>query len=147
MFLFLQNLITIVLLVLTVTVTRVLSKALPRAKIQGFVLVTPIDNRLALLVPIQQFDDNYEAAHLRHKREAKDPYDAYYFYPKKLNRPRHASFESDSYDGDSLINRRDVDDENRIDTKNGQKYKYTPLFQYKSTQARRRKLFVPNLFG
>lgn len=133
--------ITIIILVLTVTVTRVLSKALPTAKIQGFVLITPIDNQMDLLAP------NYEAAHQRHKREAYDAYDAYYFYPKNLNRPRFGRFEPDTYDGDSLINRRDVDDDNRIETKNGQKYKYTPLFQYKSTQSRRRKLFVPNLFG
>lgn len=146
-FFFLQNLITVILLILTVTVTRVLSKALPGTKIQGFVLITPIDNQMDLLAPIQQFDDNYEAAHLRSKREAYDPYDAYYFYPKTLNRPQYDRFDPISYDGDSLINRRDVDDENRIETKNGQKYKYTPLFQLKSTQSKRRKLFVPNLFG
>lgn len=30
---------------------------------------------------------------------------------------------------------------------NGQKYVYTPLFQYKATQGHHQKLFVPNLFG
>lgn len=74
----------------------------------------------------------------RHKREATyDPYDVYYFYPSSYN-SRPAYYQS-------YINRRDTDD-NRI-TEKGQKYKYTPLFQYKSTQSKRRKLFVPNLFG
>lgn len=74
----------------------------------------------------------------RHKREAVyDPYDVYYFYPSSYN-PRPAYYQSS-------INRRDTNN-NRI-TEKGQKYKYTPLFQYKSTQSKRRKLFVPNLFG
>lgn len=30
---------------------------------------------------------------------------------------------------------------------NGQKYTYTPLFQYKATKGHKEKLFVPNLFG
>lgn len=75
----------------------------------------------------------------RYKREARyyDPYEVYYFYPSSYNsRPAYAQ---------SNINRRDTDD-NRI-TEKGQKYKYRPLFQYKSTQSKRRKLFVPNLFG
>lgn len=29
----------------------------------------------------------------------------------------------------------------------GKKYKYTPLFQYKETEQKHKKLFVPNLFG
>lgn len=142
-----QKLITIFVLVLTVMVTRVLSKALPGAKVQGFVLITPIDSRMDSLAPIQRYDDSHEVSHQRHKREASDPYDVYYFYPKTFNRPQYGRFESDSLDGNSLINRRDIDDDDRYDTKNGQKYKYTPLFRYKSTESRRRKLFVPNLFG
>lgn len=36
---------------------------------------------------------------------------------------------------------------NNIITSNGQKYVYTPIFQYKATHQKREKLFVPNLFG
>lgn len=125
-----------------------MTKALPDATVRGIVLITPIDNQMNILSSIQ--NDEFESNHQRHKREAYDPYDVYYFYPRSLNRqsgngaPRYDRYDSER---DSYINRRDVDDANQIETKNGQKYKYTPLFQYKSTQSRRRKLFVPNLFG
>lgn len=79
---------------------------------------------------------------IRHKREAAyDPYAVYYFYPSSSS----SSYNSRPAYYQSYINRRDTDD-NRL-TEKGQKYKYTPLFQYKSTQSKRRKLFVPNLFG
>lgn len=91
-----------------------------------------------------QLGDHYELTandhieHQRYRREAfYDPYAVYYYYPTSYN-PQPIYYQS-------YINRRDTDD-NRI-TEKGQKYKYTPLFQYKSTQSRRRKLFVPNLFG
>lgn len=81
-------------------------------------------------------------SHQRHKRSPYDPYDQYYFYPSRLN-----PSDRDYYDGGSYINRRDTIESNHVDGPNGKRYKYTPLFQYKATQSRRRKLFVPNLFG
>lgn len=132
-------------------------------QISARMLPEPSPMRIALIAPVEQMEFNPSASlqfgeqqiHVdqqqqveellqqqlpsnRHKREAVyDPYDVYYFYPSSYS-PRPAYYQS-------YINRRDTND-NRI-TEKGQKYKYTPLFQYKSTQSKRRKLFVPNLFG
>lgn len=110
------------------------------------VLFTPSEYNPDLMEPLQ-LNDEYEpiatGVH-RQKREAYDPYDAYYFYPKSLN--QRPSYYDRPAPEESFINRRDAEESNRVAEK-GQKYKYTPLFQYKSTQSRRRKLFVPNLFG
>lgn len=116
------------------------------AYIDARALTESVPSDIALATPIQHLEHNPSASlqfndHVeehRHRREAfYDPYDVYYYYPTPYN-PRPIYYQS-------YINRRDTDD-NRI-TEKGQKYKYTPLFQYKSTQSRRRKLFVPNLFG
>lgn len=77
--------------------------------------------------------------HNRRRREAYDPYDVYYYYPSSLNRV-------EKYYTQTRFDRRSSDRETAL-AQNGNNYKYTPLFQYKSTQAKRRKLFVPNLFG
>lgn len=124
---------------------RVCSRVLPGSTVD-IVLIAPAEHHSEFLAPISfrsDFDTVPENAH-RFKRDASDPYEAYYFYPKSLNQQRPYQYDR-GYDEDSYINRRDADS-NRIE-QNGQKYKYTPLFQYKSTQSRRRKLFVPNLFG
>lgn len=125
---------------------KVCSRALPGSRVD-LVLIAPIQDQSEYLAPLQLVaDSNLDSSNQhRHKREAYDPYDVYYFYPKTLNQ-REPTGVYDRND-ESLINRRDTDQSNRIEGPNGQKYKYTPLFQYKSTQSRRRKLFVPNLFG
>lgn len=133
---------------------KVCSKALPGSRVD-LVLIAPIQDQSEYFVPLQFGDNlvqdpsNNNDQH-RHKREAYDPYEAYYFYPKSLNQRQPAR----GYDGpyeeeedESLINRRDAQQSNRVEGPNGQKYKYTPLFQYKATSQKRRKLFVPNLFG
>lgn len=124
---------------------RVWARILPETT-DDIVLITSNNLQPNLLMPLH-FIDNYDSVPVhnghRQKREAYDPYEAYYFYPKSLNqRPYYDSQSAEN----SYINRRDAEESNRIGP-NGQKYKYTPLFQYKSTQSRRRKLFVPNLFG
>lgn len=45
------------------------------------------------------------------------------------------------------FDRDDNNNNNNVITSNGQKYVYTPIFQYKATHQKREKLFVPNLFG
>lgn len=126
---------------------KVCSRVLPG----DIVLIAPTEHHVdTFLAPFSFGDevaDTFPTHSLyRHKREAYDPYDAYYFYPKSLNQRLAYSYDRQEND-DSFINRRDADESNRADAQRGQKYKYTPLFQYKSTQSRRRKLFVPNLFG
>lgn len=131
----------IVFVLLTSIIMRVCSRILPPSSTMDIVFYAPIEYNADNLPLSENFDTN---EHNRHRRAAYDPYDAYYFYPKSLNQQQPPSYNRQD---ELLINRRDVDDSNRVDGKNGQKYKYTPLFQYKSTQSRRRKLFVPNLFG
>lgn len=124
---------------------RVCARVVPGSTVD-IVLFTPNEYHPELLAPFQLSDD-YDSVPTgvhRQKREAYDPYEAYYFYPKSLNQ-RPSYYDRPAVE-DSLINRRDAEESNRVAEK-GQKYKYTPLFQYKSTQSRRRKLFVPNLFG
>lgn len=130
---------------------KVCSKALPGQRVD-LVLIAPIQDQSEYFAPLQgqlTGDLDIQSTDLhRHKREAYDPYDVYYFYPKNRNQPQQPIRAYDRPDDDeALINRRDAEQSNRIEGPNGQKYKYTPLFQYKSTQSRRRKLFVPNLFG
>lgn len=103
--------------------------------VRSIVIISPYGG---LQLPIESVDDS---EHLqRNKREAYDPYSQYYYYPSSLN-PQDAPQEFDA-----RLDRRDSDGQT-AQLQNGNKYKYTPLFQYKSTQAKRRKLFVPNLFG
>lgn len=124
---------------------RVCARVLPESS-ADIILITSDDYQPEYLTPLRISDD-YNSGSInvhRHKREAYDPYEAYYFYPSSLNQ-RPSSYDRQGPDT-SYINRRDAQESNHVGEK-GQKYKYTPLFQYKSTQSRRRKLFVPNLFG
>lgn len=127
---------------------KVSSRVLPESSAMGVILIAPDEH--GFLAPLSFGDSVGDTIPIntqyRHKREAYDPYDAYYFYPKSLNQRPANSYDRQESE-DSYINRRDADETNRIEAQRGQKYKYTPLFQYKSTQSRRRKLFVPNLFG
>ncbi|XP_031638916.1 uncharacterized protein LOC116351029 [Contarinia nasturtii] len=136
----------IIFVLLTSIIMRVCSRILPESSSVDIVFIAPAEHQVNFLPFTGNFDAVHTNSHNRQKRAAYDPYDAYYFYPKSLNQQRPSTYDRPDAD-DSFINRRDTDDSNRIEGKNVQKYKYTPLFQYKSTQSRRRKLFVPNLFG
>lgn len=132
------------------TTSKVCSKALPDStEILGYVVFNHENNQVGYL-QVSSDDTNDMHHHQRNKRAAYDPYDVYYYYPKSLNgrapapAPRYDPYEAQASE---YVSRREGDESNRIESQNGQKYKYTPLFQYKSTQSRRRKLFVPNLFG
>lgn len=103
--------------------------------VRSIVIISPYGG---LQTPIEPVDDS---EHLqRNKREAYDPYSQYYYYPSSLNP------QDELQELSPKLARRDSDGQTG-QLQNGNKYKYTPLFQYKSTQAKRRKLFVPNLFG
>lgn len=138
------------LLVSVMAISTVWSMPFSLEPVQSVVLVIPAND---ISEPIQLDDMQFETMHQRHKRS----YDQYYFYPSSLNPPEQEIYGSASHTrsgsrsgsrgGGSYINRREAIDPNQIDGPNGKKYKYTPLFQYKSTQSRHRKLFVPNLFG
>lgn len=132
-------------MLLTAVIMRVCARVLPESS-SNIILITSDDYQPEMLTPFH-ISDAYDSGPIsvhRHKREAYDPYEAYYFYPSSLNhRPTYYDQQGPET---SYINRRDAQESNRVGEK-GQKYKYTPLFQYKSTQSRRRKLFVPNLFG
>lgn len=126
------------MMLLAMMIVYVESRVLTESAPIDIVQVAPLEHPEHRPSASIQFSDHSVPIANRHRREAfYDPYDVYYYYPTPYN-PRPVYFQS-------YINRRDTDD-NRI-TDKGQKYKYTPLFQYKSTQTRRRKLFVPNLFG
>lgn len=128
---------------------KVCSRVLPGPSSVDIVLFAPAEHH-AFVAPLTFDDEIIDSVpantQYRHKREAYDPYEAYYFYPKSLNQRPAYSYDRQDAD-DAYINRREADESNRVEAQRGQKYKYTPLFQYKSTQSRRRKLFVPNLFG
>lgn len=130
-------------MLLAVVIMQINARVLPEPNPIDIVSIAPVEHLEPNPSASLQFSDHYELMndesvdHYRQKRAVYDPYAVYYYYPTPYN-PRPAYYES-------YINRRDTND-NRI-TENGPKYKYTPLFQYKSTQSRRRKLFVPNLFG
>lgn len=119
------------------SVSRIFARSIT-GNIQSIIIISPYDVRQDQeLMSIEQTDDD-DNKHFRNKREAYDPYAQYYYYPSSLNRPERTH--------SSQLDRRDSDGQTAL-LQNGNKYKYTPLFQYKSTQAKRRKLFVPNLFG
>lgn len=120
------------------SVSKIFARSIS-GNIQSIIILSPYDtHQESELMPIEQTDDDNNNEHLkRNKREAYDPYAQYYYYPSSLNRPERTRLQLD---------RRDSDGQTAL-LQNGNKYKYTPLFQYKSTQAKRRKLFVPNLFG
>lgn len=130
----------IALMLLMVTIMQISGRNLPETDATD-ILAAPLARHARASL---QFGDVAESigvdagGHHRRKREPYDPYGVYYYYPSYI--PERPAYYRPVY-----INRRDTDD-NRL-TEKGQKYKYTPLFQYKSTQSKRRKLFVPNLFG
>lgn len=135
-----------ILLLFILTITTVWSKPFQIKPVQSVVYIIPANEHIPFAAQINAADLN--TMHQRSKRSSRDPYDQYYFYPSYLNTPSSVNApDRDYYDGGSYINRREAIDPNQIDGPNGKKYKYTPLFQYKATQSRRRKLFVPNLFG
>lgn len=132
------------LLMVVISASKIWARSVPES-VQAVLLITPYENAddVLLAEPYEAAASTYEN-HNRLRREAYDPYSQYYYYPSSLN-------SDERYDSphiknrNSLVNRRQTDDD--LITQDGNKYKYTPLFQYKSTQSRRRKLFVPNLFG
>lgn len=132
-------------MLLTSVVMKVCSRILP-ATSMSIVLITPAEYQAEFSAPLSLSDDFETVPTHRHKRETYDPYDAYYFYPKSLNQGTPNAYDLREPEN-SYIKRSGTDEFDRDEDKNRQKYKYTPLFQYKSTQSRRRKLFVPNLFG
>lgn len=138
-----SSLTKILIVLLIVAITKVCSKSISTGSVQSMAMVLPTDNQIDFTAALEQVQ--HESKHQREKRSPYDPYDVYYFYPSSLNdepAPQHR------YDTNSYINRRDTAESNRIEEEtSGKKYKYRPLFQYKSTQSKRRKLFVPNLFG
>lgn len=111
----------------------------------------------ALFASVDQNENNentdYNGYLVRNKREAyivpSDYYANYYndYYNNYYNRPTSGQFfgnpsrpSADRFDGND-------DDSSNFVVSQGTKYVYTPIFKYKSTQQKRKKLFVPNLFG
>lgn len=102
---------------------------------------------------VQLFNiDETEQQNSRTKRQTNVPsdyysnyYNNYYnsYYNKNKNSVVYRPSSADRFDG-SIDNSSSDRDDNTI---NGQKYVYTPLFQYKATHQKHQKLFVPNLFG
>lgn len=124
--------------------SKILARSVP-ASVQAVVVINPYENvdDALLSKPNGAQASTYEN-HIRLRR-AYDPYAQYYYYPSSLNPADRYESESPRTKKNSSVNRRQSEDD--LITQDGNKYKYTPLFQYKSTQSRRRKLFVPNLFG
>lgn len=100
---------------------------------------------------------NYDQVLNRIRRQSYVPndyyanyYNDYYnnYYNSIKNGPQNRPASADRFDGNSnnynFNNNRG--DDNTI-TSGGQKYVYTPIFQYKATHQKHQKLFVPNLFG
>lgn len=84
--------------------------------------------RAAYIVPNDYYANYYN-----------DYYNNYYNRPSNGYKPQTPT--ADRFDGN------DDDFDNNIVSSQGTKYVYTPIFKYKSTQQKRHKLFVPNLFG
>lgn len=88
------------------------------------------NKRAAYIVPNDYYANYYN-----------DYYNNYYNRPissqNVVNPPRPSA---DRFDGDD-------NDNDNIVVSQGTRYVYTPIFKYKSTQQKRHKLFVPNLFG
>lgn len=129
------------LLMVVISVSEIWARSVP-SSIRSVILINPYDNYDDGLLsePYEAPASVYEN-HNRLRRAAYDPYSQYYYYPSSLNSEER--YEAPKKN--SLVNRRQAEED--LITQDGNKYKYTPLFQYKSTQSRRRKLFVPNLFG
>lgn len=134
-------------------------------------ILTP--NALFTNIDQNQFSNNENTDNsgylVRNKRSAyiipSDYYSNYYndYYNNYYNRPISGQNYADRYDnynnrpsgGQNIItpvrpsaDRFDGDDDdNNFVVSQGTKYVYTPIFKYKSTQQKRHKLFVPNLFG
>lgn len=107
-----------------------------------------------------------ESSHSRQRRASFDPYldyenyDNYYkeeqpshrpSHPSRPRRPDHHSrFDvPNSYDDRyNTIKRQEFDGaQGPLPPSPGTKYSYQPVFQYKSTNHHKHKLFVPNIFG
>lgn len=109
----------------------------------------------ALFANTDQFPNNDNTDQngylIRHKREAyivpSDYYANYYndYYNNYYNRP--SSSQKVDPPSRPSADRFDSNEDDNIVVSQGTKYVYTPIFKYKSTQQKRRKLFVPNLFG
>lgn len=83
------------------------------------------NRRSAYIVPSDYYANYYN-----------DYYNNYYNRPSQPIQSRPSADRFDSNDDDS-----------NFVVSQGTKYVYTPIFKYKSTQQKRHKLFVPNLFG
>lgn len=97
-------------------------------------------------------NENTDSGYLvRNKRAAyivpNDYYANYYndYYNNYYNRP--SSSQNFVNPPRPTADRFDENDDDNIVISQGTKYVYTPIFKYKSTQQKRHKLFVPNLFG
>lgn len=97
-------------------------------------------------------NENTDSGYLvRNKRSAyivpNDYYANYYndYYNNYYNRP--SSSQNFVIPSRPTADRFDENDDDNIVISQGTKYVYTPIFKYKSTQQKRHKLFVPNLFG
>lgn len=108
------------ILVLVLTTLAVTARTIPASSMQAILLTNPYENVADALsaVSYQSANEN----HNRLQRDASDPYGAYYYYPSSLN--------SEKFVGRATVKRRQTEDSG-----------------VNSVQSRRRKLFVPNLFG
>jgi len=118
----------------------------------------------ALFANIEQSQNSFESNEntdynnylARNKREAyivpNDYYANYYndYYNNYYNRPSNGYYNARPSQVRPTADRFDDNNDdvnNNIVTSQGVKYVYTPIFKYKSTQQKKHKLFVPNLFG
>lgn len=149
------------LVFVAIAIKEICSKAIP-STVNAVLLISPYDSTAddqgLGLIRVSRHD---ELAHeSRQKRQAYDPYYNYpqYQYPQSYSgysgyndyyEPQGSSYEPESRPKPKLKPRRRQDElaDSEESTKKGNKYVYQPLFQYKSTEQKRRKLFVPNLFG
>lgn len=107
---------------LVLTVLAVTARTIPASSMQAIVVTSPYENVADALSAVSyQLAQPANENHNRLKREATDPYDAYYYYPSSLNNEKLV--------GRATVKRRQSED------------------SVNSVQSRRRKLFVPNLFG
>lgn len=109
---------------LMIAVSNIAARTLTVRSVQTDLLTNPYQSIEEILFTVprhQEIDETLYENHNRHIREAYDPYGAYYYYPSSLNNRKLSER--------STVNRRQAED------------------GVKSTQSKRRKLFVPNLFG
>lgn len=103
------------------------------------------DKRAAYIIPNDYYSNYYNDYYNNYYNRPAggqnyaDRYDNYY------NRPTSGQNYASSFRPSA--DRFDGDDNDNVVVSQGTKYVYTPIFKYKSTQQKRHKLFVPNLFG